>query len=259
MGSPSPSSSDARQRLRELADPDVARFLQGYFKTGAGEYGEGDLFVGVRVPALRRLARELRGASIAEATDLLRAAVHEERLLALLLLTDAYARGDARAQAEIFRVYLDHTRYINNWDLVDTSAPLIVGRHLEHRDRRLLRRLARSPLLWERRIAMVATFHFIKQDDYDDAIAIAALLLDDEHDLMHKAAGWMLREVGKRHTGTLRAFLDRHAPRMPRTMLRYAIERLPERTRRAYLGVPRAKAAPRRSAKEPRRGRPDNL
>lgn len=239
MGLPSPSSADARARLRELADPDVARFLQGYFKTGVGEYGEGDLFVGVRVPVLRRLARELRGASIAESTVLLRAAVHEERLLALLLLADAYDRGDARTRAAIFRTYLAHTHHVNNWDLVDTSAPLIVGRHLEHRDRRVLRRLARSPMLWERRIAMVATHHFIRQDDYEDAIAIATLLLDDAHDLMHKATGWMLREVGKRHVGTLRAFLDQHAARMPRTMLRYAIERLPEPTRRAYLGVRR--------------------
>jgi 3-methyladenine DNA glycosylase AlkD len=239
MDLPSPSSADARARLRELADPDVARFLQGYFKTGVGEYGEGDLFVGVRVPVLRRLARELRGASIAESTVLLRAAVHEERLLALLLLADAYDRGDARTRAEIFRVYLAHTRHINNWDLVDTSAPSIVGRHLEQRDRRVLRRLAHSPMVWERRIAMVATHHFIRQGDYEDAIAIATLLLDDAHDLMHKATGWMLREVGKRHVGTLRAFLDRHAARMPRTMLRYAIERLPEPTRRAYLGVRR--------------------
>jgi 3-methyladenine DNA glycosylase AlkD len=229
----------ARVRLREHADPEDARFLQRYFKTGKGEYGEGDQFIGVRVPVLRALARELRGLSIADATKLLRSAVHEERLLALLVLADAYGAGDAKQQAAIYRLYLDHTRFINNWDLVDGSAPLIVGRHLEARNRRVLLRLARSRLLWERRIAMVATFYFIKQRDFADAIAIATLLLDDEHDLMHKAVGWMLREIGKRDEATLRAFLDAHAPRMPRTTLRYAIERFPETARKQYLGIRR--------------------
>jgi 3-methyladenine DNA glycosylase AlkD len=236
------TARQARVRLREHADPEDARFLQRYFKTGKGEYGEGDQFIGVRVPVLRALARELRGLSIADATKLLRSAVHEERLLALLLLADAYGTGDATQQAAIYRLYLDHTRFINNWDLVDGSAPLIVGRHLETRNRRVLLRLARSRLLWERRIAMVATFYFIKQRDFADAIAIATLLLDDEHDLMHKAVGWMLREVGKRDEATLRAFLDAHGPRMPRTTLRYAIERFPEDARQRYLSVRRRPA-----------------
>ncbi|HWZ57758.1 MAG TPA: DNA alkylation repair protein [Gemmatimonadaceae bacterium] len=225
--------------MRALADPDAARFLQRYFKTGVGEYGEGDRFIGVRVPALRALVRELRSISISATTALLRTGVHEERLLALLLLADAYARADARTQATIFRAYLDHTRHINNWDLVDASAPLIVGRHLQGRDRRLLARLARSPLVWERRIAILATFHFIKQRDHADAIRVATLLLRDEHDLIHKAVGWMLREIGKRDTDTLRAFLDAHAPVMPRTMLRYAIERQPADMRQRYLRMPR--------------------
>jgi 3-methyladenine DNA glycosylase AlkD len=234
-----------------VANPDDARFLQRYFKTGPGEYGEGDRFIGVRVPALRAIVRDLRGASVSDATALLRSGVHEERLLGLLLLAQAYGTADAKGRTAIYRAYLDHTRYINNWDLVDASAPLIVGRHLESRNRRVLMRLARSRLLWERRIAMVATYHFIKQRDYADAIAIATVLLGDEHDLMHKAAGWMLREVGKRDVGTLRAFLDRHAPDMPRTMLRYAIERLPEGARHSYMGVRMAKRPTKKPAAAP--------
>jgi len=225
--------------VRALADPEDARFLQGFFKTGRGEYGEGDRFIGVRVPALRALARVLRGMPLSDTAELLRSPVHEERLLALIVLVEAYARADtradARAQVAIFRLYLAHTRYINNWDLVDTSAPQIVGRHLEHRSRRILTRLARSSSLWERRIAIVSTFYFIRQDDHAEAIRIATMLLGDAHDLIHKATGWMLREAGKRDPGTLRAFLDRHAAVMPRTMLRYAIERLPTRIRLAYL------------------------
>jgi 3-methyladenine DNA glycosylase AlkD len=161
--------------------------------------------------------------------------VHEERLLALLLLVDAFQRADEADQKRLYTVYLDHTAFINNWDLVDSSAPQIVGGFLQDRSRAPLRRLARSRSLWERRIAIVATHHFIRRGDLDDTFGIAELLLDDEHDLIHKAVGWMLREAGKRDGAALRRFLNGRSSRMPRTMLRYAIERFPAAERLEYL------------------------
>lgn len=160
---------------------------------------------------------------------------HEERLLALLILVGQYVSADARMRQTIHQLYLRNTKSINNWDLVDTSAPQIVGAHLEMRDRRVLRRLARSTSLWERRIAMIATYHFIKQGDFRDALAVAELLLNDDHDLIHKAAGWMLREVGKRDRRAAERFLRKHSRAMPRTMLRYAIEKFPQPLRRKYM------------------------
>jgi len=222
-------------RIRELGDPEDARFLQGFFKTGPGEYGEGDVFVGIRVPVLRKLAREHDGLPLDEAAELLRSPVHEERLLALLVLVRQHQRGTAERRREIHDLYLAHTRFINNWDLVDTSAEHVVGAHLWEGDRSLLDRLARSESLWERRIAIIATFHFIRRGDFGDTLRIAETLLDDRHDLIHKAVGWMLREVGKRDQPAEEAFLRAHHPRMPRTMLRYAIERFPEPLRRSYL------------------------
>jgi 3-methyladenine DNA glycosylase AlkD len=230
-----PTADEVRQRLAALADPEDAVFLQRFFKTGPGEYGEGDRFHGIRVPVLRRLAREYRHLPLPEVVELLRSAVHEERLLALLLLVHAYERGDAARHEEIYRLYLDHTRFINNWDLVDASAEHIVGAHLEERDRTVLERLARSDLLWERRIAVLATFRYLKRGDFASTLHIAGMLLGDGHDLIHKAVGWMLREVGKRDQATAEAFLRRHYRVMPRTMLRYAIERFPEELRQQYL------------------------
>jgi 3-methyladenine DNA glycosylase AlkD len=230
-----PTLAGVRKRLMALGDAESAVVLQRFFKTGPGEYGEGDRFIGVRVPVLRALAREMGGLSLQETVGLLHDPVHEARVLALLILVDQYAAADLRARAAIVQVYLANTAYINNWDLVDGSAPYIVGRHLEGRSRRVLHRLARSRSLWERRIAIVSTFYFIRQQDFAETIRIAELLLEDAHDLIHKAVGWMLREVGKRDLATLESFLDRHAAVMPRTMLRYAIERLPEKARRGYL------------------------
>ena len=224
-----------RSKLRRLASPADAKFLQRYFKTAPGEYGAGDKFIGVRVPALRRLAREFRSLPLSAAIELLQSPVHEERLLALLILTDAYERAGESGRAAICRLYLKNLARVNNWDLVDGSAPSIVGRHLEERPRKILFRLARSKILWNRRVAVLATFHFIRQDDFGDSLRLAESLLDDEHDLMHKAVGWMLREIGKRDVAVLEQFLDRHAARMPRTMLRYAIEKLPARARKRYL------------------------
>ncbi len=230
-----PSVSALRRRLRSLANPAHAKTGQWFFKTGPGEYGEGDQFLGVRVPVLRGLVREFAALDLASVTTLLQSPWHEERLLAVLLLVRQYDRGTPAERAAIFRLYLRSLRFINNWDIVDSSAPQIVGRHLDGKGRATLLRLAKARLLWSRRVAMMATFHTIRQGDFADALAIATLLLNDEHDLIHKASGWMLREVGQRDRAVLEGFLDRHASIMPRTMLRYAIEKLPVPRRRAYL------------------------
>jgi 3-methyladenine DNA glycosylase AlkD len=225
-----------RSRLRRLGDRKRARVAQRYFKTGPGEYGEGDVFIGVAVPPLRRLARDAAAAArVTDALKLLKSRIHEERLLALLLLVRHYEKGDGATRSHVYRNYLANTRRINNWDLVDLSAPNIVGAHLLERSRTPLYRLAKSKNVWERRIAILATFRFIRERDFADTLKIARTLLADEHCLIHKAAGWMLREVGKRDRATAERFLTRHCRTMPRTMLRYAIERFPERKRRQYL------------------------
>jgi 3-methyladenine DNA glycosylase AlkD len=219
-----------------LADARIAESSRSFFKTERGDYGHGDRFLGIRVPTLRKTAREFRAAPVAVAFALLRSPFHEERLVALFMLVDRYARGTAAEQQRIYDRYLQHVpKHVNNWDLVDSSAPYIVGAHLAERDRGVLYELARSPHLWSRRVALLATFAFIKRGSFDDTLALAEILLDDREDLIHKAAGWMLREVGNRDRALAETFLRRHCRRMPRTMLRYAIERFPERTRRAYL------------------------
>lgn len=222
-------------RLREMGNPEDAAFLQRYFRTGPGEYGAGDRFLGIRVPAVRKLVREHRGTPLHEVATLLRSAWHEARLLALLLLVDTYARGNGDTREAVYRLYLASTAYINNWDLVDTSAPHVVGAHLAAGDRTELERLARSESLWERRIAMLATQHFIRRGELDTALRIAEMLVGDRHDLIHKAVGWMLREIGDRDRAAEEAFLRRHLATMPRTMLRYAIEKFPPDLRQAYL------------------------
>jgi 3-methyladenine DNA glycosylase AlkD len=228
--------AEIRAQLRALANPAIAAHATRFFKTGPGEYGEGDGFLGIRVPVLRRVARERRAASVATMLALLRSPLHEERLLALLLLVAAFRRSDERGRERIYRGYARAIRrHVNNWDLVDTSAPDIVGHFLEHRSREPLYALARSSNLWERRVAILATFWFIRRNDFADTLAIAELLLADEHDLIHKAVGWMLREIGNRDAKAAARFLERHYNRMPRTMLRYAIEKLPEAERRRYL------------------------
>jgi 3-methyladenine DNA glycosylase AlkD len=231
-----PTAAAIRARLRSLADPRVASASRWFFKTEPGEYGHGDLFLGIRVPILRKLARECRAAPLVVSLALLRSPFHEERLLALLMLVDRYGRGTAAERQRIYEQYLKHVpKHVNNWDLVDSSAHLIVGAHLEHRDRGVLHELARSPHLWSRRVAIIATFWFIKRGSFFETLAIAERLLDDPEDLVHKATGWMLREIGNRDRAAVERFLRRHCKHMPRTMLRYAIEKLPERTRRAYL------------------------
>lgn len=224
-----------RAELKQLADPEVAAHSQGFFKTGPGQYGEGDRFLGIRVPVVRALARSYRDLPLDRVLSLLRSQWHEERLLALIIMTLKFERGGEAERRQVFDFYLDNMGWVNNWDLVDLSAYKVVGAWLQDRPRDLLYELARSEVLWERRIAMVATYWFIKQDDFADALAIAELLLDDEHDLIHKVTGWMLREVGKRDQSVEEEFLQQHYRGMPRTMLRYAIERFDEGLRQRYL------------------------
>lgn len=218
-----------------MADPGIAADLQRYFKTAVGEYGEGDLFLGVKVPTLRALAKKHRATSLAEIEILLHSQWHEERLFAMLLLIQCYQLGSDAQQQSAYQLYVSNTAHINNWDLVDVSAPHIIGCHLQTRPRDILYQFANAPLLWERRIAIIATFHFIRQNDFADSLRLAEILLNDPHDLIHKAVGWMLREVGKRDLAAEENFLQSHYRRMPRTMLRYAIERFPEMRRQAYL------------------------
>jgi len=228
-------AQDIEQKLRGMANEDKAAVLRGFFKTGPGQYGEGDIFLGITVPQLRTFAKTCHDTPIPDCLALLKSRVHEQRLLALLLLIGAYSEGDGRLQKRIFRLYLDHTRYVNNWDLVDLSAPNIVGNYLSDKPRRILYDLAESESLWERRISIIATLYYIKQSEFSDTLRIARSLIHDEHDLIQKAVGWMLREVGKRDLEAEERFLKRHYANMPRTALRYAIERFPEPKRLKYL------------------------
>jgi 3-methyladenine DNA glycosylase AlkD len=224
-----------RSELESLADAPQAVMAQRFFKTGPGQYGAGDRFRGIRVPVLRGLARKYQDLTPAEAGGLLRSHFHEDRLLALFILIGHYYRGDQGVRDKIHGLYLENTRWVNNWDLVDASAPHLLGHYLEDRPKDALSRLAASGNLWERRMAIIATLHFIKRQEFDETLRIARLLLGDSEDLIHKAVGWMLREVEKRRSAVAEAFLQEHYRNMPRTMLRYAIERLPEARRQAYL------------------------
>ena len=228
-------AQDVRAALVAIADPERACNLARYFKTGRGQYGEGDRFLGIGVPAQRQLARRFRGLPLQEVAKLLASPYHEARFTALQLLVAQYEAGDEKTRAAVFRFYLAHTNRINNWDLVDCSARHIVGEHLRRRPRRLLYRLARSANLWERRIAMICTHAWIRDCDTADAYAIAELLMDDGHDLIHKAIGWSLREAGDQSRTVLLEFIARHYARLPRTALRYAIEHLPPAQRKAVL------------------------
>ncbi len=229
------NASRVLKELKALGDENIAQHSLRFFKTGKGEYGEGDVFLGIRVPVLRQHAKPYIDLSIEDVEQLLTSKYHEVRLFALIVWVNQYKKADDDQRKQIYDAYLAHTAYINNWDLVDTSAHGIVGAHLFQRSRKKLIALAKSKLLWERRIAMVATYYFIKRDDFQDVFAIAEILIDDPEDLMHKAVGWMLREAGKRDKAILISFLDTHYRQMPRTMLRYAIEKFPEEKRQAYL------------------------
>jgi 3-methyladenine DNA glycosylase AlkD len=231
-----PESEAIRSELRSVSDEAKARILASFFKTGPGEYGEGDLFLGVSVPGIRKIVKAHKNAEMQEIQKLLRSKYHEERLAALLMLVELYQRGDESRKQDIYDFYLANTASINSWDLVDLTAPHIVGEYLHGKDTSMLTRLAHSKNLWERRIAILSTYHFIRQGDCRETLRIAKLLLQDPHDLIHKAVGWMLREVGKRCSIERECgFLDRHAAVMPRTMLRYAIERFPAEMKSRYM------------------------
>ena len=222
--------------LRELADPEKAKLLQGFFKTGKGEYAEGDIFLGVVVPEQRKVAQRYAGLTLPEIQTLLNSKIHEHRLTALFILTDKYQKSGEQEKKKIFELYLKNKKNINNWDLIDLSAPKIVGNYLLDKKREVLYRLAKSKSLWERRISILATFEFIANNEFKDTLAISEILLNGKHDLIHKGVGWMLREVGKRVSQEKEEeFLNKHYKKMPRTMLRYAIERFPGQKRKFYL------------------------
>jgi len=229
------TTNSIQKHLRDIANPATALISQGFFKTAPGQYGEGDIFLGIKVPTMRALVKRFRGAPLNVIGALLKSKFHEERLFALLLLIDFYQRGSEADKQCAYDLYLAHTAYINNWDLVDVSASQIVGDFLFERSRQPLYQLVISESLWERRIAIIATFHFIRRNEFTDTLRISEHLLNDTHDLIHKAVGWMLREVGKRDMPREEEFLLEHYRTMPRTMLRYAIERFPEALRKQYL------------------------
>jgi len=220
-----------------LANPPKAKILARFFKTGKGEYGEGDKFLGLTVPQQRSLVKKYKDLALSDCLKLLASEFHEHRLTALLIMVYQYEKTEKKE--EIYSLYLQNTKYINNWDLVDLTAPKIVGNFLLNKDRSILYRLARSKNIWKRRIAVLATFAFIRAGEFEDIVNIATMLLQDGHDLIHKAVGWMLREMGKKKAVELEKFLDKYTPIMPRTMLRYSIEKLPEKKRKYYLTLGR--------------------
>lgn len=229
------TAQEIEKALRAAANPEKIKTLSGFFKTGKGEYGENDIFIGLPVPSIRAIVKQYRDTPLTELSTLLQSPVHELRMAALLCMVEQFKSADDTHRTAIYNTYLAHTTYINNWDLVDLSAAQIVGGYLEHRDHAPLYQLAQSSLLWEQRIAIVATWQWIRRGQLDDTLAIADLLLHHEHDLIRKATGWMLREVGKKDKARLCRFLDSRYRQMPRTMLRYAIERFSPEERKHYM------------------------
>ena len=229
------TASQISQDLHEIADPEIAQKSLRFFKTGKGEYGEGDQFLGIKVPVLREVVKKYKATSRSEVLKLLQSPWHEARLCALFILVLQFKKGKDIDRTAIYEAYLNHTKWINNWDLVDSSAYFIVGPYLENKDRSVLYELARSKSIWERRIAMLATMHYIRKGEFADTLALAEILLHDKEDLMHKAVGWLLREIGKRDKEVEETFLKKHYRQMPRTMLRYAIEKFSVEERERYL------------------------
>ncbi len=224
-----------KKELKKIADKDKAKQLAGFFKTGKGQYGEGDVFIGITVPDQRKIAKQFPDTDISEIEKLLDDPIHECRLTALLILIEKYLKSDDSLKKNIVEFYLSKTSRINNWDLVDLSAHQIIGNYYFTRDRKKLYQLAKSRSLWEQRIAVVSTYYFIKRNDFGEIIAFSEMLLNHKHDLIHKATGWMLREAGKMDLSVLRSFLDKHHKVMPRTMLRYSIEKLDESEKSKYM------------------------
>ncbi len=224
---------DLKKELKAKANLKKAKILQRFFKTGPGEYGEGDVFLGIVMPEIRKLVKKYSDIEIKEIIKLLPSKIHEERLTALLIMVKKFQ--NAEDKEEIYNLYLKNTKYINNWDLVDLSAGKIIGDYLLGKSKSILYKLAKSESIWERRISIIATFNFIRNNKFTETLKIAKILLNDEHDLIHKAVGWMLREIGKRDLKTEEKFLKKYYKKMPRVMLRYAIEKFPEKKRKHYL------------------------
>jgi len=229
------SLNQIRKELKKYSSKKHAKALQWFFKTGPGQYGEGDIFIGVKAAHIRATSKKYRDSSLKDTIRLLKSKIHEERTTALLILVLKYAKSDKINQKKIYDLYLSHTKYINNWDLVDLTAEHIVGAFLMDKSKRPLYCLVKSKMLWERRISILSTFHFIRNNKFGDTLKIAKILMNDKEDLIHKAVGWLLREIGKRDLATEESFLKKHYKKMPRTMLRYAIEKFPESKRQAYL------------------------
>ena len=226
----------AREEIRALANKEIAQHSLRFFKTDKGEYGHGDLFLGVRAPKIRLIAKKHIDISITDMKTLICSKYHEERFLGLIILVNKYAKTkDKKNRNQLYKIYVSSFKYINNWNLVDVTCPHVTGKHLIDKDRTILYKWAKSEDLWTKRIAMVSTFTFIRKNDLEDTFKIAEILLQDKHDLIHKAVGWMLREAGKRDIKKEEAFLKKHYKTMPRTMLRYAIEKFPETKRQKYL------------------------
>lgn len=227
--------NELRKELKKEASKEQAVILQRYFKTGKGEYGEGDKFYGIKVPVQRRIAKSHNDLSLNDLKELLNSPVHEERLVSLFILVDQYTRGDDKIKETIYRFYMENSKKINNWDLVDLSAPKIVGAHLLNREKDILFKLAASSNLWERRIAILSTYYFIKNLHFETTFKLSEILLKDKHDLIQKGVGWMLREVGNMKLSEEEKFLKNNYKQMPRTMLRYAVEKFPENIKKDYL------------------------
>ena len=226
----------AREEIRALANKEIAQHSLRFFKTDKGEYGHGDLFLGVRAPKIRLIAKKHIDISITDMKTLIQSKYHEERFLGLIILVNKYAKTkDKKNRNQLYKIYVSSFKYINNWDLVDVTCPHVTGKHLMDKDRTILYKWAKSEDLWTKRIAMVSTFSFIRKNDLEDTFKIAEILLHDEHDLIHKAVGWMLREAGKRDIKKEETFLKKYYKTMPRTMLRYSIEKFPESKRQKYL------------------------
>ena len=229
------SLAKLKKEIREKSSKEKPKIYAKFFKTGKGEYGEGDIFLGLTVPEQRILARKYTNLVLDDVKRLLESKYHEHRLMGLFILVYKYERSNEKEKAGIKDFYLENKHRGNNWDLVDCIADKILGKHLIDKDKKVLYELAKSESIWDRRIAIISTFEFIKNGKFEDTLKISKILLKDEHDLIHKAVGWMLREIGKRDLETLEKFLKRHYKKMPRTMLRYAIEKFPEIKRKKYL------------------------
>ena len=224
-----------KAKLKANANSKKSKILQSFFKTGIGEYAQGDIFLGVTVPKTREIAREFIDLQKNDIRELLKSKYHEQRLLALLIMVEQFKGANQTQRSQLYKIYIKNTKYINNWDLVDLTAPKIIGEFLTKSNRQILYQFALSDKLWEKRISIIATFCFIKNNDFKDTLKISRILLNDAHDLIHKAVGWMLREVGKRDLTAEEAFLKKYYKQMPRTMLTYAIEKFPQDKRLAYL------------------------